>query len=130
MPIGPDEEIVRAICTDKWDGQRVSPSLFKGANTSVSRLSVIPLNSHWDLFRIYVQKPPERLLERIGQINVGKLQQLGAEHVPSTPLSVEPNPVEWNQAHAEIPQDITRGLANRIVAALTLHREPIRPPRR
>lgn len=62
MPIGPDEEIVRAICTDKWDGQRVSPSLFKGANTSVSRLSVIPLNSHWDLFRIYVQKPPERLL--------------------------------------------------------------------
>lgn len=129
MSLGREEEIVRAICTDKWDGQRVSPSLFKGANISVSRLSVLPLNSHWDLFSEHVQKPPERLLERIGQINIGKLQLLGAEHAPATALTVEAKPVDWNSAHAEIPQNITRGLANKIVAALTLHEKPKDPIR-
>ncbi len=91
---------------------------------------MIPLDSHWNLFRSHVQKPPERLLERIGQINVGKLQQLGAEHSFPTVLTVEPKLVEWNPAHAEIPQNITRGLANKIVAVLMLHAEPRRQIRR
>lgn len=124
MSLCKKEEIVRAICTDKWDGLRLSPSLFKGSNISVSRLSVLSLDSHWDLFSEHVQKPPERLLARIGQINVGKLQSLGAEHAPATALTVEAKPVEWNSAHAEIPQTITRGLANKIVAVLTLHERP------
>ena len=40
MPVAADEDIVRGILTDKWDAQaqRVSPSLFKGQNGSVSRL--------------------------------------------------------------------------------------------
>jgi hypothetical protein len=67
MPLAPTEDIVRAVCTDKWDGERLSPSLFVGANISVSRPAVIPLADHWDLFRQYVQKPPERWLERIAQ---------------------------------------------------------------
>jgi hypothetical protein len=68
MPLPPDEDIVRAVCTDKWDGERLSPSLFVGERISVSRLAVIPLADHWDLFREYVQQPPERLLGLIARI--------------------------------------------------------------
>ena len=124
MPVGADEDVVRAICSDKWDGERLSPSLFVGSGTSVSRLSVISLQDHWDLFRGYVQRPPQRLLELIGEINVGELQEIGRTHEPSIELTVEPAPLDWNLAHAEIPQRITRGLANKIVPALQLHRPP------
>ena len=121
MSIGAEEEIVRAICTDKWDGIRLSPSLFKGANTSVSRLVLISLEDHWDLFRRHLEKPPERKLERIGQINVGRLQEIGRTYKDPVSITVEPDPVQWNSAHAIIPQNITRGLANKICDALTIH---------
>jgi hypothetical protein len=124
MPLAPTEDIVRAVCTDKWDGERLSPSLFVGANISVSRPAVIPLADHWDLFRQYVQKPPERWLELIAQINVGHLQKIARSHSAPVALTVEPRPVDWNPAHAEIPQNITRGLANKILPELTLHRPP------
>jgi hypothetical protein len=121
MPLAPEENIVRAVCSDKWDGERLSPSLFKGANTSVSRLSLIPLKDHWDLFRQYIQKPPERTLERIAEIRVGVLQDIGRAYTPSAELTVEPKPLDWNSAHAEIPQPISRGLANAILPRLRLH---------
>ena len=124
MSIGPDEDIVRAICTDKWDGERLSASLFSGEGTSVSRLAVIPLVDHWDLFRRYVEKPPERRLELIGEIKVGRLQGIGRSYATPIELTVEPKPEDWNKAHAEIPQRITKGLANKILPALTLHRPP------
>ena len=126
MPVGAEEDIVRAICTDKWDGERLSPSLFAGEGTSVSRLSLIPLVNHWDLFRRYVEKPPERLLEMIGEINVGRLQEIGRNYETPVELTVEPKPKAWNTAHAEIPQRITRGLANRIIPELRLHCESAR----
>lgn len=122
MSVDSREQIVRAICTDKWDGERLSPSLFTGSGTSVSRLEVIPLAEHWDLFSKYVERPPERRLELIGEINVGRLQELGRTHDPRTLLTVEPKPEEWNLAHAEIPQKISRGLANRILPELPIHR--------
>lgn len=128
MPVPTEEDIVRAICTDKWDGTRLSPSLFTGENTSVSRLAIIALADHWEIFRKHVEKPPERRLELIGEINVGQLQQLGRAYAPALELTVEPKPEDWNQAHAEIPQRITRGLANKIVTALTCHRPPARSP--
>ena len=78
MPIAADEDIARGIFTDKWDGTRVAPSLFTGENVSVSRLAVIPLADHWDMFRKHLEKPPERRLELIGEINVGHLERLGA----------------------------------------------------
>lgn len=124
MPLAPEEDIVRAICTDKWDGERISPSLFTGSNISVSRLAIIPLFDHWEMFRGHVQKPPERLLALIGEINVGTLQELGLTHEPQTELTVEPKPDDWNPAHAEIPQKIGRGLANRILEKLTIHHPP------
>lgn len=126
MSLDPKEEIVRAICSDKWDGERLAPSLFVGAGKSVSRLAVVSLEDHWDLFRSYVQSPPERMLELIGQIQVGALQSIGHTHSPPTALTVEARPEDWNPAHAEIPQKITRGLANRILPQLTLHRPPAR----
>src|SRR5437879_145295 len=121
MPLARTEDIVRAVCTDKWDGERLSPSLFAGEGTSVSRLAIIPLADHWDLFRRYVEQPPERRLELIGEINVGRLAEIGRSHDSPVELSVEAKPEDWNPAHAEIPQRITRGLANRILPALKLH---------
>lgn len=125
MPLGAEEDIVRAICTDKWDGTRIAPSLFKGQNISVSRLAIIQLSDHWDTFRNRLEKPPELRLERIGEINVGRLQEIGKSHAPAVQLTVLAKPEEWNRAHAEIPQKITRGLANEIVRALVIHR-PLR----
>jgi hypothetical protein len=124
MPLASTEDIVRAVCTDKWDGLRLSPSLFVGQNISVSRLAITSLAEHWDLFRQYVQKPPERLLELIAEINVGLLQEIGRAQNPEVALTVEPKAVDWNPAHAEIPQRITRGLANRILPELKLHQAP------
>jgi hypothetical protein len=122
MPVDPRENVVRAICSDKWDGERLAPSLFVGAGTSVSRLALIPLDEHWDLFRNYVQRPPQRMLELLGEINIGALQEIGRSYAPPTELTVEPKPEDWNPAHAEIPQKISRGLANKILPALKLHR--------
>jgi hypothetical protein len=124
MPIAADEDIVRAIFTDKWDGERIAPSLFAGENVSVSRLAVVALAEHWDMFRKHLEKPPERRLERIGEINVGRLQRIGRDYKKSIDLTVEAKPEDWNPAHAEIPQRITRGLANQIVNALKLHQSP------
>ncbi len=124
MPLGAEEDIVRAICTDKWDGTRAAPSLFTGQDVSVSRLAIIPLSEHWDMFRIHLEKPPERQLERIGEINVGRLQRIGWDYKKSIDLTIEAKPEDWNPAHAEIPQRITRGLANQIVNTLELHQPP------
>ncbi|CAN5427324.1 hypothetical protein BH20VER3_BH20VER3_03130 [soil metagenome] len=76
------------------------------------------------MFRKHLEKPPERRLERIGEINVGRLQEIGKHHTPSIQFTVLPRPEEWNRAHAEIPQKITRGLANKIVPALVIHPPP------
>ena len=124
MPVNSEEDIVRAICTDKWDGERIAPSLFTCGDVSVSRLAIIPLEDHWEMFRQHVQKPPERLLKLIGEINVGNLQQIGRNCILRTELTVEPDPVDWNPAHAIIPQKITKGLANQIIRTLKLHSDP------
>ena len=125
MPIGAEEDVVRGIFSDKWDGERIAPSLFTGENVSVSRLAVIPLSEHSDMFRKRLEKPPERRLELIGEINVGHLQEIGRGYHQPIELTVEPKPEDWNRAHAEIPQKITAGLANNIVNALKLHHPPL-----
>lgn len=135
----PEEEVVRAICSPQHydpDLNRISPSLFAGrGGVSLSRLKLIPLEEHWDLFRGELESPPARL-HLIGQISVRRLQEIGnnyeegpAERKKPRPikLTVEEAPVSWNPAHAEIPEAITRGLANQIVPALTLHRPPTPP---
>ena len=132
MSVSPAENIVRAVCTDKWDGERLSPSLFisdgvsesrPDAGVSVSRLALLSLEDHWDMFRRHVQKPPVRRLEMIAEINVGELQNIGRAYAPPVELTVEPWPNPW-PAHAQIPQRITRGLANKVLPALKLHSPP------
>lgn len=127
MPVGPEEDIVRAVCTDKWDGQRLSPSWIATRQASVSRLALTPLEDHWEMFRNHVQKPPERILVLIGEINLGRLQQIARAYEKApVDLPVEPMPLDWNPAHAVIPESerITKGLASQIIKEVTLHHEP------
>ena len=120
--VSPDENVVRAICDDKWDGERLSPSLFKGEHVSVGRLTIASLADHWEIFRRFVEDPPERNLKLVGEINVGVLQKLGREYNPvPVALTVIPTPLVGFPSHAEIPQYITRGLANRILRVLEIH---------
>lgn len=66
-----------------------------------------------------------------GEIAIGQLQEIGQTYQSGPPEKLKPDPVkltveeapeEWNPAHAEIPQNITRGLANKILPALKLRR--------
>ena len=50
----------------------------------------------------------------------GACKPLAGPAVPTVELTVEPKPEDWNPAHAEIPQHITRGLANKIRPELQL----------
>lgn len=126
MPVATGENFARAICSDKWDGAtgEISASLFKGENTSISRLSIVPLEETWPLFRNRVEKPPHRTLDRIGTMNVGELNQIGTgyENAPKA-LTVEPDPRPGYPSHAIIPQKISRGLANEIIKHLRIHEE-------
>lgn len=124
MALDASEDIVRAVCSDKWDGERLSPSLFVGEGLSVSRLALVPLSDHWNMFRDHVEDPPERRLEMITEINVGHLYEIGQAYTTPTELMVEPKPEDWNPAHAEITQRITRGLANAILPRLKRHLPP------
>lgn len=124
----PDERIVRAVCTDKYDKAkgRVSPSLMMGPDTSVSRLKLVPLIDHWELFRSHVQKPPDRMLELLGEIVVGALQDLGAAYNPVRTIVVEAvADSRWTppEGHAEIKGSLTRGLANKVICQMRYHRE-------
>ena len=58
----------------------------------MSRRALISLADHWDLFRQYVEKPPERRLELIGKINVGRLQDIGRAQNP--PIETEARGLE------------------------------------
>lgn len=126
MPIDASEDIAKAVCSDKFDAAsgEVSASLFKGSGSSVSRLSLCPLEDTWEMFRYHVEKPPQRTLERVGVINVGRLMEVGRyfEDKPTT-LTVEALPLEGYLSHAEIPQKISRGLSNEIVKNLILKKE-------
>lgn len=126
MQIDASEDIAKAICSDKFDVAtgEVSASLFKGSGSSVSRLSLCPLEETWDLFRFRVEKPPQRTLERIGVIKVGRLEEIGRDFKDNpTLLTAEAVPLEGYLSHAEIPQKITRGLSNEIVKNLILKHE-------
>lgn len=127
------ELVVRAICSPNHfdpEAQRISPNLFTGSEISLSRLKLLTLEEHWSLFRQHVQKPHQRL-ELFGEIAVGPLQEIGLNYkagpidkpVPQpVTITVEEAPEDWNPAHAEIPQKLTRGLANQIIPALRLHK--------
>lgn len=121
-----EEDVLRALTSDIWDGNRFGSQTFKGEGTSVSRLALYSVREHWGIFRRPggVERPPTRRLLQIGQINVGEVQRIGLSHDPAASLTVESDPLDWNDAHATIPQKISRGLANRLRDALVLHDDP------
>lgn len=125
----PEENILRAIHTAHWDERRNrwSSSLFKGPGTSVSRLAILSMTELFAIFHRDLDSPPKnRRVVGGGEINIGLLQEVGwGFQDKPTGLTVEEDPLETNPAHAEIPQDISKGLAFAIIRALTLHNDPL-----
>jgi hypothetical protein len=114
--------VARKLGVHGWKRWQYFRQCFSG--TSVSRLTVCPLAETWDLFRQRVEKPPQRNLARIGVINIGHLAEIGRNFKDNpTTLTVEAVPLDGYPSHAEIPQQITRGLSYEIVKNLTLKEE-------
>ena len=123
-----EEDVLRALTSDIWDGNRFGSQTFRGEGISLSRLAMYTVREHWRIFRRPggVEKPPSRRLLKIGQINVGHIEKMGAEHDPPATLTVINDPLDWNDAHAIIPEKISRGLANKLRDALIIHDESSR----
>lgn len=85
---------------------------------------ITPLDATWELFKARVENPPTRILGQIGEINVGKMQDIGKNHITKNQLTVVPKPLDNYESHAEIPQKISRGLANEIIRNLQIHKLP------
>src|SRR6266481_4924320 len=116
----PEENILRAIHSAFLDQSknRFTSELFKGENISVSRMAILSMEALLQIFHLELDSPPKnRYVVGGGEINIGKLQQIARNYQQPTELTVEEDPTELNIAHAEIPQNITRGLARQIIAA-------------
>lgn len=110
------EDILRAVCEAHWDGKRLDTDLFEGKGISVSRLVIASFPELCGIFRATIKAPTVMAAE----INVGSLQDIGANHTPVKEITVEEVPLDDNPAHAEIPQRISTGLARKIVNAVIL----------
>jgi hypothetical protein len=130
----PEENILRAIHTAFWDTSknRWTSELFKGEKVSVSRLAILSMEALFAIFHAELDSPPRnRYVVGGGEINIGSLQQIALNYEHPIKLTVEEDPIEAdparrieaNPAHAEIPQNITKGLARKIIAALIIHYE-------
>lgn len=134
--VPPDENIVRAIHFAWWDIENdvKHSSILKDSrgNVSVSRLSILSLNKLFEIFHKQLDSSPNGRIVGAGEINVGHLMEIGLEHTANpTNLTVEEAPIKedeangeiGNPAHAEIPQRISKGLANRIIKEMVFHKE-------
>ncbi|MFN0139365.1 MAG: hypothetical protein ACKVQW_04670 [Pyrinomonadaceae bacterium] len=118
------ENIVRAIHSAWWDihANRGFSSVFKGQNNSVSRLSILNLTQLFEIFHTELDSSPNGQIVGAGEINVGRLIEIGQQHIKPIELTVEEAPLPENRAHAEIPQKISKGLANSIIRELSFHK--------
>ncbi len=126
----PEENVLRAIhsahCDKARDRDRYSSDLFRGSGTSVSRLSVFSIDQLFAIFHRELDSPPKnRFVVAAGEINVGRLQEIGRGFRSNpTDLTVEEDPTETNPAHAVIHEKISKGLAREIIRALIVHPDP------
>jgi hypothetical protein len=120
-----NEDVVRALCDSHWDERqnRFSSALFRGPNTSVSRLAILKLETIFEIFHRDLDKPPKSKVILAGEINVGKLQDIGKAHVSPNSITVEVAPLLCNPAHAEIPEKLPRSLALKIIEQLIKHKD-------
>ena len=123
--VSPEENIVRAIHSAHWDIQtgRGSSQIFKGENISVTRLKILDLPVLFIIFHRQLDTSPNGMIVGAGEINVGRLQEIGRNFENPTELTVEEDILDDNAAHAEIPQKISRGLSKRIVTNLIFHQD-------
>lgn len=123
---GVEESVLRAFYSpDEYDpvSGRISPSLFKRKNTSLSRLYILPLCKQWEIFRNVPTDPQVRRFEGFGEILVGKIKELGLNHSQPRVLSVVEDPLDWNPAHAIVPERISESIAKQINSKLDRHLE-------
>ena len=118
-----EEDIVRALCDSHFDkrNNRFSSYIFSGPNTSVSRLLILPLNELFKIFHRDLDKPPKSKVIASGEINVGKLQDIGKNHNEPQAVTVEIDPRPENKSHAVILQKLSRSLALKIISELKVH---------
>jgi len=131
MRLTREEQVVRAVCTEHYDSDsgRISPSLYEGKETSVSRLAVIPLAGQWPTLAATVQKLPGRRLEKLGELGVGQIEDIGANYTQNgnqaaVTLTVVNDQTPQNPAHAIIPEKITKGLSRVLRQATVIHDPP------
>ncbi|NTV45594.1 MAG: hypothetical protein HGB11_03520 [Chlorobiales bacterium] len=129
----PHELVLRAIRNSHWNEKkrRYSSELFKGSNTSVSRLEVLSFEKIFEFFHSSLDRndrTPPWIVVKAGEIKVSRLQEIGKSYDPPIPLSVEQDPITDppvpNPAHAIIPEEISTGLAKQIIKALILRDDP------
>jgi hypothetical protein len=111
-----NEQILRAVYSNDWDGQRIYSQAFTGPETSISRLSVLDLPAQWEIHRRF-EKPPQRELDLFLEINVGGLKQLAFDYPKRTKLTTVEDPIPENQAHGLILESMSRGLAKKVIAS-------------
>jgi len=119
-----NEDVVRALCDSHWDQRqnRFSSGLFRGPNISVSRLAILHLETIFEIFHRDLDNPQSKVI-LAGEINVGKLQDIGKSHGPPISIIVEITPSLFNPAHAEIPQKLPRSLTLKIIDQLIPHKD-------
>jgi hypothetical protein len=122
------ENIIRAIRTADWDNRknRFSSDLFRGPNTSVSRLSILCLSQLFEIFHRDLDRilsDPPNIVRWAGEINVEELQHIGLTYQNSIHIIVEKDPIPNNIAHAEIIQKLSRGLSIKIINSLVIHED-------
>lgn len=119
----PDAEtIVKGLLTTDIQEGEIRRDLFKGRESSYSRLAVYTIEKILDIFRTELPRPPEKLLVGYCILNVGQMKRLGAafknRDVPEgisvkvvpVPLPACP-PHPQNDSHAETRPNITLGLS-------------------
>jgi len=132
-----NENIVRAIRSAHWDqkNQRWSSELFRGPETSVSRLRILSLNKIFQIFCADLHKPPVNRVIKSGEINIGELQNLGLRFThngkpDARTITVKEDPIinhdtyTDNPAHAVILEKLPSSLAHTIANKLHLHDAP------
>jgi len=108
---GREEEVLRAI-TDPahfdHSKNRVSSTVFRGSNISVSRLKILSFDSLVKIFKQELEQNGKNKLIKTGQLSVADIEDI-------TGLFVEEKPTEENPAHAEIIGEIkSRSISNKL----------------
>ena len=129
LECSPTEDIVRAIRSSDWDpkNNRFSSNLFRGPKASVGRLVIYSLNKLFRIFHRDLDRPyklPPDMVKWGGEINIGVLKNIGSNHTEKpTEITVELSPYRFNRAHAEIIQQLSRGLCHKIISSLKIHND-------